>query len=110
MYGFLGMLQRCIELGSAQLGISLKNQKEFHNPEVMVWKQMWSSTTCGFNGFGGSAMTRAYTVVIMSPDQRECVVFHNMRFAYCTKVTDEVWADIQKQDLKGAVDYLKEPY
>lgn len=54
--------------------------------EAIVFPQTWGSTALGFGGFGGQAMTRAYTTVIHEIRTDTYVVFFGSKAAY--KVTD----------------------
>jgi hypothetical protein len=49
--------------------------------EVFMFHQTWGSTTLGYGGVGGSAITTAYTVVI-SLHGAACVYFGGDRLAY----------------------------
>lgn len=46
-----------------------------------MFAQTWGSTSLGYGGIGGAAMTPAYTVVIAGP-QGHLAVYWNGRFAY----------------------------
>lgn len=54
-----------------------------HEVEVYSFDQTWGSTALGFPGIGGSAMTRATTVVVAGPD--EACVYFGGQFAYRVK-------------------------
>jgi hypothetical protein len=43
--------------------------------EVDMFLQVWGSTTLGYPGIGGAAMTDAYTVVVSYHGYRYCVYF-----------------------------------
>jgi hypothetical protein len=48
--------------------------------EIYHFPQMWGSTALGFGGFGGAAMTTAYTTVIVC--EKNAAVFFEGRHAY----------------------------
>lgn len=58
---------------------------------VYCFPQTWGSTALGFGGIGGAAMTTAYTVVVIGPQQDACVYF-NGRLAYHVKVPNDTFA------------------
>lgn len=105
MYKFLGGLQNCLDTGMRELYNRENGITNFDDLEVRVWKQTWGDTTLGFGGIGGQAITDAYTVVVMDKYWSECVVFHGMRYAYRTRVTDKIAEGIQKQQLVGASEF-----
>jgi len=53
--------------------------------EIHIHYQMWGSTTCGFPGIGGCAMTNAPTIVIQC--NKIARIYHNGRFAYEMDIT-----------------------
>mgnify|MGYP007019859509 CR=1 FL=1 len=110
MYKFLGGLQRCIEEGINALYSHSKGRTSFEDFEVKVWKQTWGDTSCGFGGIAGQAVTDAYTVVVIDKYFQECVVFHNMRYAYKTEITDVIAEGIARQQLMGAWDFKNKKY
>lgn len=51
--------------------------------EMLTFEQVWGSTTCGFGGIGGQAMTKCRTYVfIPQVDGEDCFVYFGERFAY----------------------------
>ena len=51
--------------------------------EMLTFEQVWGSTTCGFGGVGGQAMTKCRTYVfIPQVDGEDCFVYFGERFAY----------------------------
>lgn len=50
-----------------------------------MFAQTWGSTTLGFGGVGGQAMTTAYTIVLRSNILGEYCVYFGGRFAYNIK-------------------------
>lgn len=58
---------------------------------LAMFLQTWSSTALGFNGWGGQAITQAYTTVIQGPE-RDVAVYWAGQFAYrldFAKMTEE---------------------
>lgn len=53
--------------------------------ELTTFKQMWGSTALGFGGFGGQAMTEAYTTVVEEVGSGWVGVFFDDRLAYKIK-------------------------
>ena len=65
--------------------------------EIYIFDQVWPSTALGFGGFGGSAMTRATTYVLV-PQGEECAyVYFGDEFAYKVDKMTEAF----KKDLDG---------
>lgn len=65
--------------------------------ELYTFEQTWGSTTGGFEGIGGSAMTNQRTYVFIpltTTEKEECLVFFGGRFAYhapyCKPFIDDV--------------------
>jgi hypothetical protein len=49
---------------------------------VAMFPQTWGSTTLGFGGIGGAAMTTAYTIVVESDLTGQYCVYFGGQFAY----------------------------
>lgn len=65
---------------------------------VILFNQTWGSTTLGYDGIGGAAMTDAYTVVVEFQDTY-CVYFGCGRLAYkidARQLTSESLEKFQK--------------
>ena len=79
------MAAACIaeEIGCDGDAIEPSSLRVFSHPQV------WPSTSCGFGGIGGSAMTEAQTVVFMLHQEgaHYASVFHGTRYAYTVKLT-----------------------
>lgn len=60
-----------------------------------LFEQMWPSTALGFPGYGGSAMTKAWTIVMLptAPHLRALVYFGG-QFAYEADMNDEFQHDL----------------
>lgn len=63
----------------------------------IIYPQTWSSTTLGFGGIGGSALTTAPTIAIESMGQ--IFVFFGERFAY-SKAVEELPEEIYSRIFK----------
>lgn len=73
-----------------------------------MYTQTWSSTSLGFGGVGGQAITDSYTVVIESLRILGFCVYFGGRFAYrIDKPNSQFWTDIQMQSLSGVDDAKK---
>lgn len=102
MNNFLEGIQECIDKATKILEIDQSKTDEY---EVMMWKQTWGDTSCGFGGIGGQMITSAYTVAIVDSSFSKCIVFHDMRLAYETEVTKDVLTQINRKSLIGAMEY-----
>lgn len=72
----------------------MQRYKEAGIFEVYVFEQTWGSTALGFGGIGGSALTTAWTHVIMTSDGKYHVFF-NGRHAYTIEnPTDKFKSDL----------------
>ena len=91
----------------------LTKKRKHRDWEVGVYAmfvQTWSSTSLGFGGVGGQAITDSYTVVIESLQILGFCVYFGGRFAYrIDKPNSQFWTDIQMQSLSG-VDGAKKRY
>ena len=91
------VLNKCVEDCKVAFGEDFENNRTL---EIHMHYQMWSSTTCGFGGIGGCAMTLAPTIVIIL--EKTARVYHNGRFAYEKKVDAAFRKLIAKKSLPGA--------
>lgn len=66
-----------------------------NDPRFYLWPQTWGSTSCGFGGLGGSAMTTGTTLVAMT--HSGAVVFHCGRFAYIVHRPSQHFYDAMKR-------------
>lgn len=66
--------------------------------QVYSWHQTWSSTSCGFGGVAGQAITTAQTVVIMY-EGNGAYVYHHGRFAYKLHLDDRRTKDFANKFL-----------
>lgn len=58
-----------------------KRRPTLYDVQVCMFPQTWGSTSLGYGGIGGSAMTTAYTIVV-SRGREHCVYFGCGRLAY----------------------------
>lgn len=83
----------------------------FEGLDIHSWPQLWSSTSCGFGGISGAAMTTAQTTVVFTAGGRDVLVYHAGRFAYHVKrVSDHFMQDMQRHCLLGAANRWQERY
>jgi len=69
------------------------------------WPQMWGSTSRGFGGIGGAAMTRAQTLVVIYQGFRPAIVYVDGRFAYAIRQPNSAfWDKMRKFRLPGTAD------
>lgn len=75
-----------------------KRHPEF---EFYVFPQTWGSTSLGFGGFGGQAITEAYTVVMIDRVSGIAGVFFNERLAYAIeKPNEKFYEDLHNFNMK----------
>lgn len=64
--------------------------------------QMWGNTSGGFEGIGGSAMTKQRTYVFIPQIANEdCIVYFGGRYAYSCPRTAIFLEDVEKREVKG---------
>ena len=72
--------------------------------DVYIFEQMWGSTALGFPGFGGQAITSAYTFVLVPySSELPCFVYFNGRFAYTAPYSEEFAKNIVKQNMASVM-------
>jgi hypothetical protein len=70
------------------------------NYELRTFEQTWGSTSLGFGGIGGSAMTTARTYVLIpngSVEGEHCLVYFAGRFAYAVPYSQMFVDDVCKE-------------
>lgn len=83
----------------------IKPKVSFRDLQFYCWPQVWGSTTCGFPGIGGAAMTSALTCVFIESQTGAAAVYHAGRFAYFVKgPSDRFWNGMNGFNLPGAAD------
>lgn len=91
----------------------IREHPNFFVFDVITFVQEWGSTSLGFDGVGGDAMTEAVTTIIMLQDRiahnRFVVVFFADRLAYMCEMNDVIWNDIDLRCM-ASVKQAKEKY
>lgn len=73
---------------------------------IYHFPQMWGSTSLGFGGMGGAAMTTAYTTVIVC--DKDAAVFFGGRHAYSVdNFTDDFFKDVASHRMPSVKDAVK---
>lgn len=84
-------------------------QNKVHWSDCCFWlfQQVWGSTSCGFGGIAGQAVTTADTVIVMGP-KGDCCVYISGRLAYYVeRPNEQFYEDLHKHDMKGKADNPK---
>lgn len=69
--------------------------------ELHMFEQVWGSTTLGFGGLGGQAMTTANTYVFVPVTcNQNCFVYFGSGFAYEAEVCEQLKQDIKNHSMK----------
>ena len=69
--------------------------------DFTMFSQVWGSTALGFNGIGGQALTKAYTIVLKEQNTNMFFVFFEERFAYMIKDPNELFQkDFENHNMK----------
>lgn len=87
-------------------------QIHINNFSFHVFEQLWGSTALGFGGFGGSAMTSAYTVVCVPTRSKseKCFVYFAGKYAYCVPFSEVFLNDIRcynMESVEGSFKYIE---
>lgn len=70
-----------------------------------VFSQIWGSTSTAFGGFGGCAMTKAYTTIFHEINTDVYVVFIDNKPAYMVlNATKEFFEDLKNHNMASAED------
>lgn len=97
----------------------VKREKEtwMTESEYRQWKeinfhyvaQMWSNTSCGWQGIGGSAMTNSYTLIIENKFYNLAYIYYGGKLAYICEMDDKYkpYADNGYRGLPGCL-YCKD--
>ena len=73
--------------------------------EIVMFQQWWGNTSGGFEGIGGSMMTKETTYVIH--DNNIAYIFFSGRFAYKVKINDKFIDDLKHENIAGKQSYRK---
>ena len=77
--------------------------EEYTHPEIEMYMfpQIWGSTSLGFGGIGGQAITTAYTVVVNDYHDGWCSVFFGDQLAYVVKNPNQIfYEDVKNGSMK----------
>jgi hypothetical protein len=67
---------------------------------IGMFPQTWGSTALGHGGIGGAAVSTAYTVVLSSNYNRECLVYFGGQLAYSVvKPNEKFWEDLAERNM-----------
>ena len=72
--------------------------------ELYTFVQTWANTSGGFEDWGGSAMTKQRTYVLVPNSyvkKEECLVFFGSRFAYHAPYNEVFLKDLAEQNMAG---------
>jgi hypothetical protein len=93
----------CARLTEYRKGDTPYTRPSIDDLEWFGWPQTWDSTTLGFDGVGGRAITTAQTVVVKDPFTGAIATYHGGRFAYSiSKPSAEFWESVKNWNLPGA--------
>jgi len=73
-----------------------------HELNVIHFEQMWGSTALGFRGMGGSAMTSAYTTVIIC--KQIAYIYFDGIFAFSVKEDDKFREYLTKRRVPSIIE------
>ena len=80
--------------------------------KMETFVQVWGNTSGGFEGFGGSAMTKQRTYVFIPCGINEdCYVYFGSRFGYSVPMSEKFKEDVKNHNVAGCnhrEKYLKE--
>ena len=80
---------------------SISEEYKYPEIEMYMFPQTWGSTSLGFGGIGGQAMTTAYTVVVNDYNDGYCSVFFGDQLAYLIKNPNQLfYEDMKKCSMK----------
>lgn len=87
----------------------VKNPKpDFDDFEIYIFEQIWGSTALGFPSIGGSAMTSAFTYVLIPQSMdSKCFIYFAGRFAYAIPYCKALIEDIKKQSVASVYQSAK---
>lgn len=72
--------------------------------ELHTFTQIWGSTTLGFSGIGGQAMTEARTYVFIPVScNQKCFIYFGNRFAYEADYCDALKEDIGNHQMEPVI-------
>lgn len=88
---FYGSIQEKLDIELSALNIEVRG----------VFTQGWGSTSLGFSGIGGDAVTIAYTIVVQCKGTNVVGVYFGNRLAYIVLKPNQLfWTDLEKCNMK----------
>lgn len=78
--------------------------EEWKDINLHLVSQMWSNTSCGWEGIGGSAMSSAYTLIIESKWFNLVFVYYRGKLAYICE-NDEKYESVKQKHFIGLPGY-----
>jgi len=83
----------------------IKNRRDM---VLKMFPQTWESTSLGFGGIGGSAMTEAMTyVLIPNNDSEDSLVYFAGCFAYKIPYSRSFINDVNNEQIESCSNYMK---
>lgn len=77
-----------------------KGNPSFDDFSLEIFDQTWSSTTLGFDGIGGQAITTARTYVFIPQTcEQECFVYFAGKFAYFVPLSEKFLEDVRNRNV-----------
>ena len=78
---------------------------------IQVFEQTWGDTSCGFGGWAGQSMTKAFTIIFTDYHNGKIHVFIDGRHAYTVqRPTDEFLKCIANQRMPSASSFSRKEY
>lgn len=77
--------------------------KTNYDLEFQMFSQWWGNTSCGFEGWGGCALTKEMTYIVHN--SQIAYVFFGGKFAYKVKINEEFLDDLKNRNIKGKMSY-----
>ena len=85
-----------------RLDYSGKHRPTLEDFEIHIFEQVWGSTTFGFSGIGGQAITTANTWVFVPVGvNQKCFVYFGGRFAYKVDGNEKFKKDLANQRMSA---------
>lgn len=80
----------CTNDGKDPLWWKSSKLKDWERVDIHIVDQLWGSTSCGWGGIGGSAMSNKYNIVIENRWHKAYYVFWDGRLAYILKNDESI--------------------
>ena len=106
---FVSMAQEMLSIEQQIHNLLYKEKTRPDNYDFFLFEQLWGNTSGGFQGMGGSAMTTAWTqVLVPKPEIRsktnKCFVFFGGTYAYSAPLSEAFLEDVKLSRVKGKYD------